>query len=70
MSESIPTDALSSIQSRVLAAIAELPWKRRRVRLLLGTDEHIPHETRVAFAPRHVRRLLDDLGSVGLEPEV
>ncbi|MEL7059799.1 MAG: hypothetical protein AAGN46_07205 [Acidobacteriota bacterium] len=55
------------------AALAELVERaagRRSVRFLLGTDEHIDRETRVAFAPRHLRDLRTDLAGLGLEVEM
>lgn len=51
-------------------ALMGLGFARRRVRLLLGTDEGIEHETRVALVPRHLELLRETLAEVGLEPEL
>lgn len=58
------------ILPRVREALADLEPARRDVRVLVGTDEHIPHERRVALTPRHVRELSDVLVSAGLEPRI
>lgn len=61
---------MHAVQVRLLDDLAGTPWQRPTVRFLLGTDEHIRHETRVAFAPRHARQLRDDLARVGVAVEI
>lgn len=51
-------------------AAPESPDGRRSVRFLLGTDEFIRHERRVALTPEQVDRLRRDLASVGVDLDV
>lgn len=57
-----------SMQEQVVAELklrtAEL--QRTHVRFLLGTDELIPRERRVAFSPSQLGQLRDDLGGLGI----
>ncbi len=59
-----------ALRDWVREALAELEFRRRDVTFLLGTDELIPRERRVAFTPRHVGALRRDLAALGLEPKV
>lgn len=61
---------LESLRSSIRQELDGLSYRRRQVTFLLGTDEHIHHERRVALTPRHVVLLLEDLRTVGLEPQV
>jgi len=57
-------------QGRLIEALGERSFRRARVTMLLGSDEGIRHERRVALTPRHVGRLGRDLASIGLEPRL
>ena len=59
-----------ALQKRLVASLSGMPWKRRRVHFVLGTDEHIHHERRVALTPRHLRILRRDLETLGLDPQL
>lgn len=54
----------------LLRILGGLDFRRRRVRFLLGTDEFIAKERRVAFTPKQVATLRHDLESLDLEPEI
>ena len=54
-------------QAQLRAELTDLPWQRRQVTFLLGTDEFIHQEQRVALVPRHLTRLREDLGACGLD---
>jgi alanine dehydrogenase len=58
------------LEAELRQALPLLGYARRRVRFLLGSDEDIDHETRVALVPRHVEALGEALGEAGLELEV
>ncbi len=60
----------SEFQTAICQALGELEIRRPSVRLLLGTDEFILHERRVALTPRHVEELGQSLRELGLEPEI
>ena len=47
-----------------------LDYAQKRVTFLLGSDEHIPHEARVALLPRQLAALGEVLAAAGLEPEL
>ncbi len=49
------------------AALAGLRWKKDEVTFFLGSDEWIPHETRVALTPRHLEQLRGVLSGAGLK---
>ena len=57
-------------QRDLVAALKEVPWRRRQVHFVLGTDEFIDQERRVALTPRHIRLLRNNLEAVGLEPRI
>ena len=61
---------LQALRADICRQLTELPYQRRHVHFLLGTDEHIHHERRVALTPRHIELLIDDLRAIGLEPHV
>jgi len=48
-------------------ALCSHSFPRKRVTFLLGTDEYIRHETRVALTPRHLSELREDLDACGLD---
>ena len=58
------------VQDQLVLALRDLDFQRTRLRFLLGTDEHIPQEARVALAPTHLARLHRDLARLGLEVEM
>ena len=58
------------VQDQLVVALRELDFPRTRLRFLLGTDEHIPQEARVALAPVHLARLRADLHGLGIEVEM
>jgi alanine dehydrogenase len=60
----------STIQTSLVDALRDLGFEKRKVRFLLGSDEHIPQEARVALVPEHLERLRADLASLGLEVEM
>jgi len=57
-------------QVELRQALPRLHYARRRVRFLLGSDEAIAHETRVALVPRHLVTLSETLGEAGLDLEI
>ncbi|MCG8456642.1 MAG: hypothetical protein MI919_10215, partial [Holophagales bacterium] len=59
-------------QERLIEALGALSWSwaRGKARLLLGTDEFIQHEARVALTPDHLERLGSDLRRLGIEAEM
>lgn len=65
-----PSDRANPIQDQLVAALSDLDFQRTRLRFLLGTDEHIPQEARVALAPVHLARLRADLAKLGLAVEM
>ena len=62
--------ATATFRTWVREALSRLDFRRRQIRFLLGTDELIRHERRVAMTPRHVEALRLDLESLGLEPRI
>ncbi|MCP3956287.1 MAG: hypothetical protein GY719_00390 [bacterium] len=60
----------SNLRERAREALRGLPFRKRQVSFLLGTDEFIVQERRVAMTPRHVDLLRRDLRDLGLEPLV
>ena len=60
----------SALRDWVREALQELSFCKRDVRFLLGTDELIPRERRVAMTPRHVGALRRDLEALGLTPRI
>lgn len=64
-----PKDSVE-LQELVAGEIARLEYRRREVTFLLGTDELIPRERRVALTPEHVERLRCDLEATGLKPRI
>ncbi len=54
----------------VREALSRLPFQRRSVSFLLGTDELIPRERRVALTPRHLVSLRHDLEELGLDGRI
>ncbi len=60
--------ALSGLQSP--GKRTDGTFRKRGVRFLLGTDEMIPRERRVAMTPRHIAALKHDLESLGLSPRI
>ncbi len=61
---------LQALRANIRQELSKLTFQRRHVHFLLGTDEHIHHERRVALTPRHIELLNDDLRTVGLEPHI
>ncbi len=57
----------SNLRSPLRQSLSAQTFSRKRVTFLLGTDEYIRHETRVALTPRHLRELREDLDACGLE---
>ena len=57
-------------QERLIAELKSLSYARSKVSFLLGTDEMIHLEARVAMTPDHIERLQADLAEVGLEAEI
>ncbi len=68
--ETLSGPSAAALRGWVLDALGPLDFPRRRVTFLLGTDELIRHERRVALTPLHVDRLRRDLESLGLEPRI
>ena len=62
--------SLEVTRETLLSELKSLPMSRSKVRFLLGTDEHIAHEARVAMAPHHIEMLQKDLAGVGIEVEI
>ena len=60
----------AALRAWVRAALTRLDFRRRRVSFLLGTDEFIPRERRVAMTPWHISRLRRDLDSLGLDSRI
>ena len=54
----------------VREALSRLEFRRSDVSFLLGTDELIPQERRVALTPRHIAALRQDLESLGLSARI
>ncbi|MCP4658485.1 MAG: hypothetical protein GY856_23990 [bacterium] len=59
--------AESNLRSQLRQTLCSQAFPRKRVTLLLGTDEYIRHETRVALTPRHLAELREDLEACGLD---
>ncbi len=59
-----------SLQDLLPAELTGRAFSRTEVSFLLGSDEFIRHERRVAMAPAHVARLRQDLAAVGLRPRI
>lgn len=57
----MPTDS-----HELHAELANTRFAKNQVALLLGSDENIPHETRVGLTPDHLVRLRDDLTGLGV----
>ncbi len=57
----------AALRAWVREALSRLDFRRRSVSFLLGSDELIPRERRVAMTPWHISRLRRDLDSLGLE---
>lgn len=57
----------SNLRSQLRQTLCSQTFPRKRVAFLLGTDEYIRHETRVALTPRHLIQLREDLEACGLE---
>lgn len=62
--------AAAELRAWVRAALSELQLQRRSVSFLLGTDELIRRERRVALTPRHIETLRHDLEALGLETRI
>ncbi len=60
----------SELRTWVREALSRLPFRRRSVSFLLGTDALIPRERRVAFTPRHIASLRRDLEALGLDGRI
>ena len=58
------------LRTWVREALSGLEFRKCGVRFLLGTDELIPRERRVAMTPRHIVALRRDLESMGLSPRI
>ncbi len=58
------------LQELLAGELARLGYREPKVTFLLGTDELIPRERRVALTPGHVARLRSDLEAGGLEPRI
>ena len=73
MSKEMPAGAkpeCRGLQDLLSAELAELDYSRTEVAFLLGSDEFIRHERRVAMTPAHVARLRRDLEAAGLRPRI
>ncbi len=64
------TEPAAGLRAWVCEALSRLEFRKRNVSFLLGTDEMIPRERRVAMTPRHVAALRYDLESLGLCPRI
>ncbi len=62
--------SLEVTRETLLSELKEFSMSRSTVRFLLGTDEHIPHEARVAMAPHHLEMLQEDLQGIGVDLEI
>ena len=62
--------SLEVTRETLLSELEGLSLSRPNVRFLLGTDEHIAHEARVAMSPHHLEMLQEDLQGIGIEPEI
>ena len=62
--------AAANLRVSVRESLRDLPFRKRQVSFLLGTDEYIVQERRVAMTPRHVEQLRQDLRELGLEPHI
>lgn len=58
------------LQDLLADDLRNLEIRRPAVSFLLGTDEHISRERRVALTPAHVERLRRDLEAAGLRPVI
>lgn len=58
------------LREELARALHGLPIRRKAVRFLLGSDEDIRHETRVALIPRQMAALGETLAAAGMEPEL
>lgn len=58
------------LQDLLSEELAGLAYARTEVTFLLGSDEFIRHERRVAMTPAHVARLRRDLEAAGLRPRI
>ncbi|MEE8522652.1 MAG: hypothetical protein V3T72_01875 [Thermoanaerobaculia bacterium] len=58
------------LQDLLSEELAGLAFARTEVTFLLGSDEFIRHERRVAMNPGHVARLRRDLEAAGLRPRI
>ncbi len=58
------------LQGLLAEELRRLIYRTPEVTFLLGTDEHIPEERRVALTPGHVARLRRDLEAAGLTPRI
>ncbi len=52
------------------AELANTRFAKKQVALLLGSDEFIPHETRVGLTPEHLVRLRDDLAALNVDVDL
>ena len=57
---------LDHLRSDLPGILGSRPFERRELTFFLGTDEHIPHETRVALSPAQLAALQGDLAQCGL----
>ncbi len=60
----------AGLRAWVREALSGLAFQRREVSFLLGTDELIRRERRVAMTPRHIDALSHDLAALGLEARI
>ncbi len=60
----------AALRAWVREALSQLDFRRRSVSFLIGSDELIPRERRVAMTPCHISRLRRDLDSLGLDCRV
>ncbi len=60
------SDAAPRLYEELPEALAGLTFKKDEVTFLLGSDEWIPRETRVALTPRHLAELRTVLAGAGL----
>ncbi len=59
-----------SFQTQLVRELRGLEYRRPRVDFLLGSDEFIHQERRVAMTPEHIVQLREGLLSCGLEPRI
>ncbi len=62
--------SVTDLRTWVLEALSGLTPRRRNISFLLGTDELIRRERRVAMTPRHLGALRRDLESLGLTARI